>query len=161
MIPIRDPGDWEREMNGFLANHRVIDIRREFIAEGLNSVWAICVTYQETAPAFTSQGREKTGRVDYREVLSEADFTVFARLRALRKSIAERDGVPPYAVFSNEQLAEMVRRRVQSASAMQEIAGVGEAKAKKYAAEFLREIGFLQPLNGPLPAAAGGGSEPS
>jgi superfamily II DNA helicase RecQ len=34
-------------------------------------------------------------RTDYREVLSEPDFAVFARLRILRKQVAEAEAVPP------------------------------------------------------------------
>ena len=44
---------------------------------------------------------------------------------------------PSYAVFTNEQLAEMVQRRVASAAALREIAGIGEARIEKYGAAFL------------------------
>jgi len=44
---------------------------------------------------------------------------------------------PSYAVFTNEQLAEMVQRRVASAAALREISGVGEARIEKYGAAFL------------------------
>jgi superfamily II DNA helicase RecQ len=76
-------------------------------------------------------------KLDYREVLSEADFEVFARLRLLRKQVAERDGVPPYAVFSNEQLADLVRQRATTSSAMARIEGIGAARVERYAAVFL------------------------
>ena len=79
----------------------------------------------------------RRGKIDYREVLSEADFAVFAKLRALRKTLADAEGVPAYALFSNEQLAEMAQRRVRTASALREIAGVGEARLEKYGADFL------------------------
>jgi superfamily II DNA helicase RecQ len=62
---------------------------------------------------------------------------VFARLRALRKERADADGVPAYAVFTNDQLAEMVQHRAVTAAALREIAGVGEARAEKYGAAFL------------------------
>jgi superfamily II DNA helicase RecQ len=63
---------------------------------------------------------------------------VFARIRTLRKELAEGEGVPPYALFTNEQLAEMVQRRVQTAAALREIAGVGEARVEKYGQPLLR-----------------------
>jgi hypothetical protein len=50
--------------------------------------------------------------VDYKEVLNEADFAVFSRLRDLRKVIAEKEAVPAYAIFTNEQLAAMVTGKV-------------------------------------------------
>ena len=53
-------------------------------------------------------------RVDYKQVLSEADFALFAELRSWRKGPRRAEGVPVYAVFTNEQLAEIVRRRVDA-----------------------------------------------
>jgi hypothetical protein len=50
--------------------------------------------------------------VDYKEVMNEADFAVFSRLRDLRKVIAEKEAVPAYAIFTNEQLAAMVTGKV-------------------------------------------------
>jgi superfamily II DNA helicase RecQ len=75
--------------------------------------------------------------VDYREVLSAAEFQVYAHLRALRKTLADRDGVPAYALFTNDQLAAMVRQRVDSAAALGRIDGVGPARVEKYGATFL------------------------
>lgn len=60
-------------------------------------------------------------------------FLAFARLRALRKERAEAEGVPAYALFTNEQLADMVRRRVTSAAVLQDIPGIGEARVEKSA----------------------------
>ncbi|MBI4754199.1 MAG: HRDC domain-containing protein [Betaproteobacteria bacterium] len=54
----------------------------------------------------------KRERIDYREVLNEQDFAVFADLRRLRKGLAEQDGVPAYALFTNEQLVAL-RARLQ------------------------------------------------
>jgi len=36
-------------------------------------------------------------------------------LRSFRKTLAEREGVPVYAIFSNAQLAEMVTNKVLGA----------------------------------------------
>jgi superfamily II DNA helicase RecQ len=86
----------------------------------------------------------KRKRVDYREVLGESEFGVYAELRRLRKHLADRDGVPAYAVFTNEQLAEMVQRRVSSIQALGAIEGVGESRVGKYAEPFLAALLRLQ-----------------
>ncbi len=104
--------------------------------DGANSVWAICVSYLGDANRQLAAGAKRP-KVDYREVLSEADFAVFAKLRNLRKELAEREGIPAYALFTNEQLAEMVQRRVGSLTAMKEIEGVGDSRIEKYGAQFL------------------------
>ena len=133
-IPVYGGPQASDELNSFLSSHRVLSIERHLIVDGSNSAWAICTCYLE------SGGRpapEKRGRVDYREILSESDFSVFARLRSLRKTLAEKEGVPAYALFTNEQLAEMVRRRVQSIAALERIEGVGQARSAKFGASFL------------------------
>jgi hypothetical protein len=75
--------------------------------------------------------------VDYRERLSPEDFTVFARLRDLRKRMAQAEAVPVYAGFTNDQLARMVQARATSKAALESIAGVGDARIEKYGPRFL------------------------
>ncbi len=138
MIPLQEMRRAADELNGFLSNHRILSVERHFVPDGINSAWAICVTYLPSSerPA----GEKPAGRVDYREVLSDADFQVFARLRSLRKTLAEQEGVPAYALFTNEQLADMVRQKVTSVSALEQINGVGPARTKKYGAAFLEVL---------------------
>jgi superfamily II DNA helicase RecQ len=149
LIPVQESDRAAGELNGFLSNHRILSVERHFVADGSNSVWAICVNYLDSAERSGSQ--KSGGRVDYREVLSDADFTVFAKLRSLRKTLAERDGVPAYALFTNEQLADMVRQKATSMTALEQISGVGPARTKKYGAAFL-EI---------LQASANGSANPA
>jgi superfamily II DNA helicase RecQ len=77
------------------------------------------------------------GKVDYREVLSEKDFSLFAALREWRKSLANQEGVPVYQVFTNEQLAQVVRNKVCSKADLAAIPGVGEARVTKYSDSLL------------------------
>jgi len=64
-------------------------------------------------------------------------FTVYSQLRELRKELAQTEAVPVYALFTNEQLAQMVQRRCQSKSEMAQIEGIGESKIEKYAERIL------------------------
>src|SRR5208282_989818 len=96
----------------------------------------------------------KRGKVDFKDVLSEPEFAVFARLRALRKELADGEGVPAYALFTNEQLAEMVRRRVTSRATLGEVPGVGDARIEKYGEKFLRIL-----TDAALPGAIAHGDE--
>jgi superfamily II DNA helicase RecQ len=99
----------------------------------------------------TSEVRQ-IGKVDYREVLPPEQFERFSRLRALRKELADKEAVPPYAVFTNEQLAAMARLEAPSLGAIEEIEGVGAAKMKKYGVLFLAA---LQTGTSAPPAPAG------
>jgi hypothetical protein len=72
------------------------------------------------------------GKVDYKEVLSPEGFTVFSKLRDLRKEIAQAEAVPVYTIFTNEQLAQMVKARATTKADMEKIAGLGDARIEKY-----------------------------
>jgi superfamily II DNA helicase RecQ len=133
-IPVRGGEETADELNQFLGSQRILAVDRSFVQDGANSAWALCVSYE---PAEGRPQTGKRGKVDYREVLSEQDFAIFARLRSLRKELADSEGIPAYALFTNEQLAEMVQRRVQTATALREISGVGEARVEKYGESFL------------------------
>ncbi len=65
---------------------------------------------------------------------------LFQALRALRKRIAEREGVPPFIVFGDATLAEMAACRPADEAALLRLNGVGRHKLARYGAEFLREI---------------------
>jgi superfamily II DNA helicase RecQ len=133
-IPTYSSESVQEELNSFCASRRIIHVEKEFVDNGDRSFWAICVSYFENE---NSLAATRKGKVDYREVLDEKDFAVFAKLRTLRKTLAEKEGIPAYALFTNEQLASIVRQRVTSLAALAEIDGVGKGRIDKYGKEFL------------------------
>lgn len=91
----------------------------------MNSFWAICVDYlNSTTVENTSVANLSRSRVDYKTILAPEEFDVFSRLRDLRKELAQAEAVPVYALFTNEQLAQMVQRRCQCRSDLSTIEGV-------------------------------------
>lgn len=151
-IPALDPRPAQDELNQFCASHRVAGVESQFVAAGRDSYWALCVTVAsgpEPLPdalkaaerrKATRQENGAAPRVDYKEVLSEEDFARYAELRVWRKAIAEAEGVPIYTVFTNEQLAEIVRRRVDALAALGEIDGVGPARLQRYGKPLLAHL---------------------
>jgi ATP-dependent DNA helicase RecQ len=71
---------------------------------------------------------------------SPEEEELFERLRALRKSLADSQGVPAYIVFSDKALREMAARRPKGAAELLAVPGVGPAKLERYGASFLGEI---------------------
>lgn len=129
------------ELNKLLDHAKVASVKREFVADGEHSFWAFCVqTVGADASPHGSENRKRGGQVDYKEVLSPEDFAVFAKLRDVRKVLAEREAVPAYSVATNEQLAEMVTRKVVRAKGFGPIRGFGEARVEKYGAAFLEVL---------------------
>src|SRR4051812_27975392 len=131
-VPIQDSGGAQEELNAFLRSHKILSVDRRWVEQGASSFWSCCIDYLEGAPAEGGYrgGRGLAGRtnVDYRETLKPEDFAVFARLRDLRKEIAQAEGVPVSTIFTNEQLAQMVQTRSTTKAALEKIAGVGDAR---------------------------------
>ena len=133
-IPVHFSEKAQDELNNFCASHRVATVEKEFSENGGDSFWAVCVTYIENS---WKPETSRKGRIDYREILDEKDFSIFAKLRTLRKNLADNEGVPAYAIFTNEQLATMSRERVKTPGALSAIKGVGKMRVEKYGQGFL------------------------
>lgn len=142
-----EPHHDQETINDFCLRHRVVSVDKHLVERGGTCHWAICFTYLDasTTPTKPTQAVNKRAQIDYRETLSETDFTVFAKLRDLRKAVADADGVPIYAVFTNAQLAEMVTHRTTSLTAMGEINGIGAAKLDKYGKHFVKLLQAVLP----------------
>ncbi|WP_068711400.1 ATP-dependent DNA helicase RecQ [Vibrio tritonius] len=65
------------------------------------------------------------------------DKKLFAKLRKLRKSIADEENIPPYVVFSDATLIDMAEILPTSYGEMLAVNGVGQRKLDKYADSFL------------------------
>ncbi|OZY42421.1 DNA helicase RecQ [Pseudomonas fragi] len=62
-------------------------------------------------------------------------------LRALRRKLAEEHGVPPYVIFPDSTLLEMLRSQPTSMSEMAKVSGVGARKLERYGEAFLEVLG--------------------
>ncbi|MBI2162280.1 MAG: RecQ family ATP-dependent DNA helicase [Candidatus Rokubacteria bacterium] len=68
------------------------------------------------------------------------DRELFEALRRLRRELAEARGVPPYVVFGDATLREMVRLRPSTREEFLGVKGVGEWKCEEFGARFLAAI---------------------
>ncbi|MCH7412896.1 DNA helicase RecQ [Belliella sp. R4-6] len=62
-------------------------------------------------------------------------------LKALRYSIAQKSGVPPYVVFADNSLLEMATYLPVDEASFLTISGVGQVKAQSYGDDFLKVVG--------------------
>ncbi len=68
---------------------------------------------------------------------STPEKELFAKLKAKRMEIAKAQKVPPYVIFHDKTLIEMVKLCPSSAQEFMKISGVGEVKMKRYGDKFL------------------------
>lgn len=141
-VPVLDIESKIAVVNQFIEQNTVIGIEKQFVSNGDNSFWSICVTKTDSVV----DGAKKLDRnykkkgIDYKEVLSPEDFSLYVKLRNLRKEIGLSEGLAVYAIFSNAQLAEMVTKKVATKTDMASIEGIGEKRLEQYATPFLDAI---------------------
>ncbi len=96
-----------------------------------------CQLYREVKPP-SSRKRSRSG---VRDTFSAAvDSDLFDVLREVRLRLARERGVPPYVIFHDTTLRDMVERRPRTIDDLHEVYGVGARKAADFGDAFLDAI---------------------
>ncbi len=72
--------------------------------------------------------------------INETNKYLWEALRACRKELSEQLEVPPFVIFHDATLMEMMERQPQNKEQFSRISGVGEHKLEAYAEKFLEVI---------------------
>ncbi|MGD6967056.1 DNA helicase RecQ [Rossellomorea vietnamensis] len=89
------------------------------------------------------QGKEKVMRKETmraEKVSHQEDDELFGILRAIRKELADSEGVPPFVIFSDQTLRDMCSKLPENNTAFLDVKGVGAHKSEKYGSRFLQAI---------------------
>ena len=71
---------------------------------------------------------------------ASADEVLLKMLKELQKSVAKKNGVPPYAVLLEPSLEDMALKYPMTMDELKNIYGIGEGKANKYGKPFIELI---------------------
>jgi ATP-dependent DNA helicase RecQ len=128
-------------------------IAQEFVLQGLidqnldhgglrltDAGWAVLRKEQTVVvPAEIVTGARAARTVDTGATTTSGgyDAQLFARLRILRRSLADELHVPAYVIFGDRTLIEMATRLPQSIEEMRAVYGVGERKLRQFGEQFL------------------------
>lgn len=132
-VSVFNTEEQSNELNTFLRSHTIIDIEKYLLSELQTPAWTFCIRYKEG----TQQKTKIKSKVDYKEILDEKIFNIFSQLRSSRKKLAEKHGVPVYAIFTNEELANIAGLKNICLTDMQKIKGIGIKKVEKYGKSLL------------------------
>ncbi len=149
-IPMLHSESVMSELNQFIASHRILEIDRQFYTNATQGYWLFCIQYTMSQVHNKQSSSVPMSKVDYREKLSEEDFIIFAKLREERKTIAEEQSIPLFAILNNRQLSEMAEQRVISLNDLRKINGIGEKKIQNYGLRLLKimhEFTGVEPQN--------------
>ncbi|MDR0812445.1 MAG: DNA helicase RecQ [Oscillospiraceae bacterium] len=65
---------------------------------------------------------------------------LLASLKAMRKSLADEQGVPAFVIFSDATLVDMAQKRPKTLLDMRSVSGVGAVKCQRYGEQFLQTL---------------------
>jgi len=93
-----------------------------------------CSLYREIQPPKQSSRRKRDG------LDAGADGGLFDALRQVRLRLARERQVPPYVIFHDTTLRDMVQRRPKTIDDLHDVYGVGAKKAADFGDAFLDAI---------------------
>ena len=134
------------ELNIFLRSNKIIDVKSELATLDSRGCWSFCITYMlSTQPREYEKAKPGSGsKTDYKEILEPEAFARFSELRRIRKTIAENEAIPAYAVFTDAELSDLAQLKELTTEAMLKIPGIGKKKVERYGTAFIN----IQPFSG-------------
>jgi ATP-dependent DNA helicase RecQ len=115
--------------------------------------WEVLRKQQSVLVAIAPQKEDRGDRRSQSPVSVDAE-SLFQRLRALRKKLADERAIAPYMVFADSTLKSMAQQQPQTLAEFAAISGVGSRKLLQYGDKFLTEIhGFRSEQGLPVVAA--------
>jgi ATP-dependent DNA helicase RecQ len=134
----RAVSEWRNLARALLHQGLVSEAQDGYSVLSLNSLsWPVLRGEQPVsiARAPKASRRSKDGAQP-----SAADDSLFERLRALRKRLADENGLPPYVIFHDSTLREMARHIPLDLDQFASLPGVGQAKLARYGEQFIAAV---------------------
>lgn len=129
-------------LQNFLSDKEILRWETNFFERKNEYFWTVLIEYRQSVPAQIELKQKADGSKgeSYKELLTENDWPLYKMLREWRTGHSKKEGIPPYIICNNMQLAKITLARPASLNALQEIDGIGRAKAEKYGKEILQII---------------------
>lgn len=135
----------------FLADKDLIEARDHFyIHQGMPYV-TLVLLYNSLFDGGNKSEDKNSGkqseRFNPREVLAEEDWSLYTSLKEWRNELAKAEGIPPYIIATNRQIAEIAKSRPDTLEKLKRIEGLGEGKIESYGRAILE---FISEADKPL-----------
>ena len=154
----------DTELCEFLKQFSVFDVRDYFFMKNEVPYLAFIIKYLphrsesklKAQTQVATQAIEKAGRhsEEWRKELTEADMGLFHILKKWRYDRSKKEGVPPYILLTNKELAAVVKAKPQSLGELEKINGIGKGKMEKYGEDILA-ITKVDTGSDPVPSGDG------
>ena len=95
---------------------------------------------RDLKPQTTAKASSSSGGSPASQLVRAEERELWEALRTLRRKLAEEHSVPPYVIFPDSTLLEMLRSQPVSLSDMAQVSGVGARKLERYGQAFLEVL---------------------
>jgi ATP-dependent DNA helicase RecQ len=127
----------DKPLQDFITDKEVIDFSEHFFIHQKTPYLTILLSYRVLAD---DEKRKNKSRPDPAKELDEQERQAYGALRSWRAARARQEGIPPYMIANNKQLAKMIKLRATNRAALASVGGIGDAKTTKYGDEILQTI---------------------
>ncbi len=128
----------DEPLREFIKDKDVHSIRDHFFIRNDMPYLAMTVTYSMPAQLLPQPRNDAKKDESWRELIGEKGMPLFNTLRDWRNERAKKEGLSPYIIFTNRQLASIVAARPESLTKLAEVEGIGKAKTEKYGKDILK-----------------------
>ena len=133
----RDKKYWRRVIDDLLAQDCIIQNQEQFSALELTSKGQQVLLGKQRFEVIRQKSLKKTS---FAGLTGDYSEKLFGQLRIQRQHLAQKEGVPPFVIFSDRTLREMALYFPDTPEQMAGISGVGAAKLAKYGDTFMTLI---------------------
>ncbi|MBI5245277.1 MAG: HRDC domain-containing protein [Elusimicrobia bacterium] len=146
----------DKELSEFQLGKDVLEVSEHFLVHEKTPTLTLVLRYREL-PDGASRSPEAV-RKDWRAELDLEGKRIYDELRLWRGRKAKREGMPPYLILNNRELAELAMKKPATLANLRDIEGIGEAKSERWGEEILALLASLAPpppAKGERPAPSG------
>jgi len=126
----------ESEISCFLKDKTLISTKDYMIESGGRKFLTIVVTYSY-AETEIQEDRNSKGK-KWEELINENNADFFATLKSWRLEESKKQGVAPFIIFTNKQLADITTMIPETLNHLSQIDGIGPQKMKRYGETILK-----------------------
>lgn len=134
-IPLSDTERCEAEANKFLRSHRVLQVERHFCPDG-GGYWTLLVEYMEGDPTGEAPPAKRNDHRDAAASLTEEQKAKYERMKTIRRTVAGRESLPAYLIFTNEELALLAQLPAVNEDTTKHVKGIAPKRLGDYSKYF-------------------------
>ncbi len=131
------------ELQQFSVEKEIIEFAEHFFTFEKRPYLTVILSYRDKPSGSTDKSVRKQ---DPKSELDEQEKQLYDVVRKWRAARATQEGIPPYMIANNKQVASMVKLKVKIKKDFDGVEGFGEAKITRYAEDIIKTlVGHQEP----------------